>query len=228
MSITYAIADLHGRRDLLDSAIEHIAEHAAGRPATVVVLGDYIDRGPASRQVIERLMDFQSNTLTLVALKGNHEVMMWESCNNLADRKWWIENGGDTTLASYRELSDAADISTRVVPKAHLQWIADLPLMHVDGERVYVHAAVDAAISLKQQTERTLHWRRYPEGYDKGHGRRHVVHGHHANPKAPIVTRGKTNLDGLAWKTGRLVVGVFDDDQPGPASDYLEILGRPL
>lgn len=228
MSITYAIADLHGRRDLLDSALERITQHAAGQPATIVVLGDYVDRGPASRQVIERLMDFRSNALTLVALKGNHEVMMWESCNNLADLNWWIENGGDTTLASYRELSDAADISTRVVPKAHLQWIADLPLMHVDGERVYVHAAVDAAISLKQQTERTLLWRRYPEGYDKGHGRRHVVHGHHANPKAPIVTRGKTNLDSLAWKTGRLVVGVFADDQPGPASDYLEILGQPL
>jgi serine/threonine protein phosphatase 1 len=140
----------------------------------------------------------------------------------LVDREW-----GDTTLASYRELSDAADISTNVVPKSHLQWIADLPLMHVDGERVYVHAAVDAAISLKQQTEHTLLWRRYTEGYDKGHGRRHIVHGHHANPKAPIVTRGKTDLDSMAWETGRLLVGVFNDDGPG-ASDYLEILGQPL
>jgi serine/threonine protein phosphatase 1 len=67
----------------------------------------------------------------------------------------------------------------------------------------------------------------YPEGYGKGHGLRHVVHGHHANARGPIVTRGKTNLDSLAWKTGRLVVGVFDDEQPGGASDYLEILGQP-
>jgi serine/threonine protein phosphatase 1 len=228
MSITYAIADLHGRRDLLDSALERLDEHAAGRPATVVVLGDYVDRGPAGRQVIERLMDFRSKTITLVALKGNHEAMMWESCNNLADLNWWLENGGDTTLASYRELSDAADISTSVVPKSHLQWIADLPLMHVDSQRVYVHAAVDPTISLKQQRELTLLWKRYPEGYDKSHGRRHVVHGHHANPKAPVVTRGKTNLDGFAWETGRLVVGVFNDDEPGPASDYLEIPGQPL
>jgi serine/threonine protein phosphatase 1 len=209
MSITYAIADPHGRRDLLDSALERITDHAAGKPATVVVLGDYVDRGPASRRVIERLTDFRSNTLTLVVLNGNHEAMMWESCNNLADLNWWIENWGDTTLASYRELSDAADISTSVVPKSHLQWIADLPLMHVDGQRVYVHAAVDPTISLKQQSELTLHWKRYPEGYDKSHGRRYVVHGHHANPKAPVVTRGKTNLDSFAWETGQLLVGAL-------------------
>jgi serine/threonine protein phosphatase 1 len=227
MSLTYAIPDLHGRRDLLDAALDRIADHAAGEPATIVTLGDYVDRGPNSRQVVERLMEFQSETLSLVALKGNHEAMMWEACNKRADLNFWIENGGDTTLASYREPSDAAGSLTFLVPKSHLQWIADLALMHVDRQRVYVHAAVDPGIPLKQQSERTLLWKRYPEAYGKGHGRRHVVHGHHSTPQAPIVTPGKTNLDSLAWKTGRLVVGVFDDDKPGAASDYLEILGQP-
>jgi serine/threonine protein phosphatase 1 len=224
MSLTYAIPDLHGRRDLIDAALDTIAGHAAGEPATIVTLGDYVDRGPNSRQVVERLMEFRSETLRLVALKGNHEVMMWETCNKRVELNCWIENGGDATLASYREPSDAAD--SLVVPRSHQQWIADLALMHVDRHRVYVHAAVDPAIPLKQQRERTLLWKRYSEGYSKGHGHRHVVHGHHGTPHAPMVTRGKTNLDGLAWKTGRLVVGVFDDDQPGAASDYLEILGQ--
>jgi serine/threonine protein phosphatase 1 len=76
MSFTYSIADVHGRCDLLDSALERIVAHAAGRAATVGALGDYVDRGPASRQVVERFLDFRSETLTLVALKGNHEVMM--------------------------------------------------------------------------------------------------------------------------------------------------------
>jgi serine/threonine protein phosphatase 1 len=216
MSLTYAIPDIHGRRDLLDAAIERIIGHSGGQPATIVTLGDYVDRGPNSRRVIERLMGFCSETLRLVVLKGNHEAMMWQACNNLVEPSWWIENGGGTTLASYQ-----------TIPPAHLRWIADLALMHVDQHRVFVHAGVDPELPLQQQNEQTLLWKRYPQGYETGHGRRHVVHGHHANPQAPIAMRGKTNLDGLAWKTGRLVVGVFEDDRPGGASDYLEILGQP-
>ena len=105
MSITYAIPDLHGRLDLLDSAIEKIVEHSARKRATVVTLGDYVDRGPASRHVIERLVGWRSDKLTLVNLKGNHEAMMWETCNNLAELSWWIKNGGDQTLASYGQSS---------------------------------------------------------------------------------------------------------------------------
>jgi serine/threonine protein phosphatase 1 len=219
MSLTYAIPDIHGRLDLVDLALEQIVAHSKGKRATIVTLGDYVDRGPNSRGVIERLMGWKSDVLSLVALKGNHEAMMSEVCNNLAELDWWIENGGDRTLASY-----GSDTDPRSVPSAHLDWIAKLPLIHVDQFRVFVHAAVDPEIRLDQQGEQTLLWKRYPEGYELGHGRRHVVHGHHGNPKAPIVTKGKTNLDGLAWKTGRLVIGVFEDDRAGGASEFLEVL----
>ena len=171
-------------------------------------------------------MGWRPDKLTLVYLKGNHEAMMWQTSNKLAELDWWIRNGGDRTLASYGQ-SSSENPDPRIVPQAHLQWIADLALMHVDQHRVFVHAAVDPKIPLDQQSEQTLLWKRYPEGFDLGHGRRHVVHGHHANPKAPIVTNGKTNLDGLAWKTGRLVIGVFEDDRPGGASEFLEIDGEP-
>ena len=99
--------------------------------------------------------------------------------------------------------------------------------MHVDRHRVFVHAAVDPSVPLNQQSEQTLLWKRYPKEFSLGHGRRHVVHGHHADTKAPVVTTGKTNLDSLAWKTGRLVIGVFEDDRPGGPSDFLEVFGRP-
>ena len=224
MSLTYAIPDIHGRLDLLEAAIDKIVEHSNGEHSTVVTLGDYVDRGPSSRQVIERLMGWRPEKLTVVNLKGNHEAMMWEVCNNLAELSWWIENGGDQTLASY-DPSALVDPNPRVVPQAHLQWIANLPLMHVDEHRVFVHAAVDPTIPLDQQNQLTLLWKRYREGFDLGHGDRHVVHGHHANPTAPIVTKGKTNLDGLAWKTGRLVIGVFEDERPGGASEFLEAIG---
>ena len=221
MSLTYAIPDIHGRLDLLDAATDRIVNHSAGNSATVIVLGDYIDRGPNSGQVLDRLMSWKSEKLRLVCLKGNHEAMMWAVCHNHAELKWWVENGGDRTLASYG--SEHCD--PRSVPSAHLDWIGDLPLMHVDRHRVFVHAAVDPDLSLDQQSERTLLWKRYPDGYALGLGTRHVVHGHHANPKAPIVTKGKTNLDGLAWKTGRLVVGVFDDERAGGAAKFLEVMG---
>jgi serine/threonine protein phosphatase 1 len=224
--LTFAIPDIHGRLDLLDAAIERIAERAAGYRATIVALGDYIDRGPHSRQVIERLMGWQSKTNALVNLKGNHEAMMWQVCNNLAELDWWIKNGGDRTLTSYRQSSEEK-LDPGIVPLAHLQWLANLPLLHVDQHRVFVHAAVDPNVPLDRQSEQTLLWKRYPEGFNLGHGHRHVVHGHHANPGAPIVTRGKTNLDGLAWKTGRLVVGVFEDHRPGGASKFFEIVGPP-
>ena len=221
MTLTYAIPDLHGRFDLLETAIDRIVEHSAGERSTIVTLGDYVDRGPNSRQVIEHLMSWRRDKLIVVNLKGNHEAMMWEACNNLAELSWWIKNGGDQTLASYSQSSQ--DI--RIVTPEHLEWIGNLPLMHVDKHRIFVHAGIDPKIPLQQQNEQTLLWKRYPEGHSLGHGHRHVVHGHHANPKAPIVASGRTNLDGLAWKTGRLVVGVFEDDRPGGASEFLEIIG---
>jgi serine/threonine protein phosphatase 1 len=226
MALTFAIPDIHGRLDLLDAAVEKIAERSARHHATIVTLGDYVDRGPNSRQVIERLMNWQDKNATLVTLKGNHEAMMWEVCSNFADLDWWVKNGGDRTLASYDQ-SGRNDLNPGVVPAAHLQWIANLPLMHADKHRVFVHAAVDPKIPLDQQSEQTLLWKRYPEGFGLGHGHRHVVHGHHANPSAPVVTTGKTNLDGLAWKTGRLVIGVFNDDQPGGAFEFLETFVPP-
>src|SRR4051794_3065524 len=125
MSLTYAIPDLHGRLDLLDAALDRITEHAGGESATIVTLGDYVDRGPSSREVLERLMNFRSGTLRMIVLKGNHEAMMWEACNDPTKLDWWIRNGGDATLASYQ--LDAG--SDGCVPPAHLAWIACLPLM---------------------------------------------------------------------------------------------------
>lgn len=225
MTRTYAIPDLHGRLDLLNMALEMIVEHSAGRRGTIVTLGDYVDRGPDSRGVIERLLGWNSSALSLVALKGNHEAMMWEVCNHLAELPEWIRNGADATLASYGEPGDPP--SAKVVSPAHIDWIADLPLVHVDDHRLFVHAGVDPEVPPDRQNERTALWMRYPKGHKKGHGRRHVVHGHLADPAAPRVTAGRTNLDGMAWKTGRLVVGVFEDDRPGGASEFLEVIGTP-
>ena len=76
MSRTYAIPDLHGRLDLLERAIDAVTQHAEGMASTIITLGDYVDRGPQSRQVVERLMGWRSDKSKVVNLKGNHEAMM--------------------------------------------------------------------------------------------------------------------------------------------------------
>lgn len=223
MGLTYVIPDLHGRLDLLEKALSRILEHAGNQTSHVVTLGDYVDRGPNSRGVIEFLTQWSFPNLQLVALKGNHEAMMWEACTNLVEAEWWIGNGGGETLASYGCEYLLKVPLRRIIPDHHLLWIDELPLVHADLHRVFVHAGVDPRISLGQQSDRTLLWKRYPKGAYSGHGRRHVVHGHQGDEKAPLVFKGRTNLDGMAWKTGRLVVGIFSDDQPGGAAEFLDV-----
>jgi serine/threonine protein phosphatase 1 len=220
MSRTYAVPDVHGRYDLLNAAIEKILAHSSGGAAKVVTLGDYVDRGPNSRQVMERLVNWSAHVLPVVALKGNHEAMMWECCRHLSEIDWWLRNGGGETLSSYGA-SNSFDLSA--VPPAHLDWIAKLPSLHVDQHRIYVHAGLDHTLPLNQQSDQTLLWKRYPEGFRKGFGTRHVVHGHDAKPDGPILTKGRTNLDTLAWKTGHLVVGVFEDGIAGGPIEILEV-----
>lgn len=213
MTATYAIADLHGRFDLLEAALEAITAHAGDDEYKVVTLGDYVDRGPQSRQIIQHLMDAQAAGRPLICLKGNHEDMMHETITAPLDPNWWVGNGGGTTLVSY----------AGKVPPEHLHWVKTLPTTHVDEHRVFVHAGVDPTKALDEQTEEFMLWYRYTENADIGHGERHVVHGHTPNPNGPERYQKRTNLDTLAWRTGRLVVAVFDDARPGGAVEYIEI-----
>ncbi|WP_426414008.1 metallophosphoesterase [Bradyrhizobium ganzhouense] len=224
MELTYVIPDLHGRLDLFEKAITAIRAHARSASATVVTLGDYVDRGPSSREIIEQLIHWSDPTLRLTALKGNHEAMMWEACNGLLEPERWLVNGGDATLASYG-LSQPT-VHGQII-KEHLSWIENLAPIRSDRYRVFVHAGLDAKLPLDRQSERTLLWKRYPPRSQEGFGTRHVVHGHDGTTAAPVVSESRSNLDGLAWKTGRLVVGIYAGDCPGPAVDYLEVIGAP-
>jgi serine/threonine protein phosphatase 1 len=217
MSLTYVIPDVHGRDDLLGRALTAISAHRGGEGGTIVMIGDYVDKGPRSRQVIERLLSGVAGW-NLVALKGNHDAMMVAGMRNPEKLAFWIEKGGDTALASY-----GGDPSA--VPEAHIVWLDQRPLIHVDAHRVYIHAGVDPDLPLDQQSETTLLWKRYPKGYSGGLGTRHVVHGHDNDPDGPLLFEGRSNLDTAAWRTGRLTVGVFDDDKPGGPVDLIVVRG---
>lgn len=229
MSKTYAIADLHGRFDLLCDALASIASYAGEEHGTVVLMGDYIDRGPQSRQIIDRLMGGLSDGWKLVCLKGNHEDIML-TCLRAPGliNQWWIPNGGGQTLLSYgaREGTSVFD-AIASIPKDHVDWLTDLPRVHVDKHRVFVHAGVQDGIPLEEQDDEKMAWMLYPDGAEDGHGERHVVHGHHQFDDGPKCYKGRTDLDTFAWYTGRLVIGVFDDDVAGGPVDFIEVIGEP-
>ena len=227
MSKTYAIADLHGRFDLIEMALAKIADYAE-LPATLVTLGDYVDRGPNSRQVIERLMGgLGCQGWRLICLKGNHEDIMWQTCLGMVpDCGWWLTNGGGATLISYGQ-GQGEEVDVAVVPHEHLRWIERLRLMHDDRHRIFVHAGIDPNLSLDEQDSQVI-WKIYDDRAEGGHGQRHIVHGHHQHANGPILKKNRTNLDTFAWYTGRLVIGLFDDDMPGGPLEILAVHGQPI
>jgi serine/threonine protein phosphatase 1 len=220
MGLTYVIPDIHGRYDLLNEGLADIAAYCGGKAGIIIGLGDYVDKGPQSQQVIERLLAGVADGWSLVTLKGNHDAMMLEALRDPAKMTSWLDKGGDTALESY-----GGDPSA--VPQTHIAWLDGLRLIHVDRHRVYVHAGVDPEIPLDRQSEATLLWKRYPKGFSGGFGELHVVHGHDNFPEGPLLYEGRTNLDALAWRTGRLVIGVFDDDRPGGPVDFIVIKRSP-
>jgi serine/threonine protein phosphatase 1 len=225
MARSYAIPDLHGRHDLLVAALDAVSARAAGESLTLVMLGDYVDKGPQSRQVIEALIDLQHSPplgWRVICLKGNHDAMMVNAVRQPDTRGDWIAKGGDTALASY---GASRPDDTGVIPEQHLRWLDQLVLMHIDQHRLFVHAGVDPELPLDQQIERTLLWKRYPDDFTAGYGDRHVVHGHDRHREGPLLLAGRTNLDTMAWSTGRLVIGVFEDGRSGGPTDLIELQG---
>ena len=220
MSLTYVIPDIHGRHDLLSEALAGITLRSRGERCVIVMIGDYVDKGPDSKAVIDRLLAGVDAGWSLVTLKGNHDALMSEALRDPSKMAAWIAKGGDAALASYG--GDPA-----AVPPAHIDWLDRLQLLHVDAHRVYVHAGVDPELPLDQQSEATLLCKRYPKEFSGGFGARHVVHGHDNHPEGPLLYEGRTNLDTLAWRTGRLMVGVFDDDKPGGPIDFIVVKGAP-
>jgi serine/threonine protein phosphatase 1 len=100
--------------------------------------------------------------------------------------------------------------------------------MYADRHRVFVHAGIDPNRPLDEQDAENMIWKIYPDDDGGGHGQRHVVHGHHQHAHGPIFKKNRTNLDTLAWYTGRLAIGVFDDAAPGGPIEVLEVLGEPF
>lgn len=207
MSQTFVIADIHGRLDLLELAL---AQVSLRKPAKLIFTGDFVDRGPESKAVVDRLIVGPSDGCVWSFVRGNHEDMTLY-CQDGTDLEWWIGNGGAATLKSY-----GGNISSE-----HLEWFSRLPRLTWDQHRVYVHAGVLEQHHLSEQPEQTTQWHRYGKNEDVGYRGRHVVHGH--TPIGPELLEHRTNLDAGSFFSGRLAVGVFDDDKPGGPVEIIEV-----
>jgi serine/threonine protein phosphatase 1 len=230
---TYAIGDVHGRLDLVKSALTRISAHARQTAWRVVFLGDYVDRGPQSRAVVELLME-QQRTGRVICLKGNHEALMLEAVttSERSALRQWLDNGGDETLRSYGLTPDTEGFDA--IPSGHIRWMSGLPLTTADPHRIYVHAGLLPRTATHRQSEQALLWIR--ERFLKGAAEdfeAHVVHGHtpvwagKPDPSFPELLAHRTNLDSAAFTTGVLTVGVFDAEIPGGPVEVLRIVGEP-
>src|SRR5258708_34412064 len=145
MSLTYVIPDIHGRYDLLDEALGSIAARSGGEAGLIVTIGDYVDKGPDSKVVVDRLMAGVEAGWSLIALKGNHDAMMVEALRDPSKMAAWLDKGGDPALASYG--GDPA-----AVPPSHIACLDQLRPMHFHAHRPYVHAGVYPPIPPYRQT----------------------------------------------------------------------------
>lgn len=217
----YAIGDVHGRADALRDVFARIDADTAswsGRRPVQVFLGDYVDRGPASREVLDLLIA-RGRTHETLLLKGNHESMFMAFFANPSMLANWRMNGGLQTLISYGlkpSLNPTAEEQTELAeqlairtPRAHRKLIEGMPMSFTCGDFFFVHAGVRPGVPLKEQKEEDLLWIRedfllHERDYEKV-----IVHGH-TPVAAPEVHRNRINIDTGAYATGRLTCLVID------------------
>jgi serine/threonine protein phosphatase 1 len=221
----YAIGDVHGRNDLLEALLERVRKHVAANPIArplIVVLGDYVDRGPSSRQVLDTLLQRSSYQDTIL-LQGNHERYVLDFLDNPASLSDWLRLGGLETLRSYgldpgnfldprtQELL-AMSLSLAMHQNGHLDLLRDLPSSFTCGDFFFVHAGVRPGVPLDQQSHRDLLEIRKDFLLCTSSFGKIVVHGHTPVSKVEIHAN-RINIDTGAYATGRLTCVAIEGDQ---------------
>lgn len=237
-SRVYAIGDIHGRIEPLAELVAAIRRDAAAsegrqnaftstRPSlrptdrqpepcrcVVVFLGDYVDRGLESREVIDFLQADPLPGFETVFLKGNHEAWLQRFLGDASVGRSWLGAGGQATLLSYgisappgprnaRYLESLRSAFGAALPQSHRDFLDSLKTDHVEGDYAFVHAGIRPGIPLAMQDEHDLLWIRdefTSDHRDHGHI---VVHGHCAAPE-PVVRDNRVCIDTGAYATGRL------------------------
>lgn len=215
----YAIGDVHGCVEQLKIALDWCAADAlqSGTTGRVHLLGDYVDRGPSSKEVIELLISGPKDShMTWHPIKGNHDDMfssVWFNPSHRMATAWW-EHGGQQTMQSYgwnplyNPLPDTLD---EFVPEEHASFLRSLPMTAETDTHIYVHAGLKPGVELEKQSLHDMMWirgefNRSPHDFGKV-----VVYGHTPDKKNPTEHKNRIAMDSGCFGTGILSVVAFDD-----------------
>ncbi len=224
-SRVYAIGDVHGRHDLLvrllGTIIDDAGRGSGGPPPGRIVLvsvGDLIDRGPDSRAVIELMSARPLAGARTVCLRGNHEDTMLRFLTDFSVAAQWFRNGGLETIRSYLgTLPDdgAGDHPAlqrrlyRALPPTHLDFLEKMPVRHVEGDYLFVHAGVRPGVALDHQDPTDLMWIRAPFLHSSEAFAKMVVHGHSVVDE-PEIRPNRIAIDTGAYRSDRLTCLVLE------------------
>jgi calcineurin-like phosphoesterase family protein len=218
----YAIGDVHGRLDLLDALLERIEADLERRPARksmLVLIGDLIDRGPQSAQVVERLRTYRRDGVRPIFLLGNHEeVLLRILSGDTSLVQSWLKFGGTECLGSYgvtsRDLRRQSDdevvaIVRKAIPAHHVTFLKSFVDSCRFGDYLFVHAGIRPGIEFDQQKQSDLRWIREPFLHDETDHGFVVVHGH--TIRSEVEERpNRIGIDTGAYRTGVLTSLVIE------------------
>jgi len=201
MNKIFAIGDIHGCFDKLQKLIEKLPVDQ--QLDTLVFIGDYIDRGSSSKEVVEYVIELKDKFHNVVCLTGNHEQMF---LNYLAgiDEVMYLYNGGKATLVSYG-LPAYSPVPERksAIPLSHLQFFQSLLHYYETEEYIFVHAGLIPGLSMRRQTVHDLLWVRHDFIYSDYDFGKTVVFGH--TPfQSPLIAANKIGIDTGAFSGGKL------------------------
>ncbi|WP_417415557.1 metallophosphoesterase family protein [Hoeflea sp.] len=225
MPLTYAIGDVHGRRDLLEALLAAIGDDRGQREAQIVFLGDIIDRGPESRHCLEIVIRTLETNPGSRLIQGNHEEFMlaFLSAGTPEERQTaahrWLPNGGSETLNSYgiADTGPYEEIAAKLAAEfpAHITALNKADWMVETGTHAFVHGGIDPHQPLGRQDPLTTRWIRDKFLGFKGRLEKTVVHGHTMTESAlPELHGNRIALDTGAVYTGHLTCAIFEDGAP--------------
>ena len=193
MGKIFAIGDIHGCLSKLERIISRIGINS--KDDTLVFIGDYIDRGPDSRGVVNFVLDLKKEIRTVICLKGNHEQMFLDYVRLNKNEDLYLSNGGDTTIASYgyRKIHGLRELD---VPDDHMNFFYSLLPCHETDDYIFVHAGLRENVPLKDQNIKDMLWIRHDfilSSYDFG---KTVIFGHTPmSHSKPLFLPGRIGID---------------------------------
>jgi serine/threonine protein phosphatase 1 len=215
-AITCVIGDVHG----CNASLALLLQKVQRRADTLVFLGDYIDRGPQSKQVVTTILKLQKEHPRVITLMGNHEFLFLQYLEG-RDSAVFLQAGGRQTLADYGiDPTMSIDEANRRLPPEHLAFFRSLPLLWQDQHAVYVHAGLQPGRHLSQQTSQWCLWARdqfVHSSYDFG---KPVVFGHTIFDE-PYLTPDKIGIDTGAVYGGKLTALLL------PTREVISVPGHP-